>query len=348
MFRSRLRVWQILALLLVVLLAATAVAAQTDSAPRAAEWLAGAHQNEDGGYASFSTGASQAPSDPGGTADALLALAAAGADTSAPLAYLRDRPEDLVAYAAADPGQAGKLLLALVAAGATPRDFGGTDYVALLQEQLGTEGQFGGATAFTQSLAILGLVAAGADVPETAVSWLQSQQASGGDLDGSWDDGFSTPGNTDATGMAIMALVAGGVTPDDPALTRAADFLESTRLPSGGWEYGSGFGENANSTALAAQAQMALGADASQARAALLTWQSESGAFQADFGDGRFDDFFTTAQAIPAAAQQPYPLAQSSVDGGSAMPSSTTFVIAVLGGLVVVMLLGIILGRRDA
>jgi len=34
--------------------------------------------------------------------------------------------------------------------------------------------------------------------------------------------------------------------------------------------------------------------------AALLSWQGESGAFQADFGEGRFDDFFSTVQSMPA------------------------------------------------
>jgi hypothetical protein len=35
---------------------------------------------------------------------------------------------------------------------------------------------------------------------------------------------------------------------------------------------------------------------------ALLTYQGETGAFQADFGDGPFDDFFTTVQSVPAVA----------------------------------------------
>jgi hypothetical protein len=34
----------------------------------------------------------------------------------------------------------------------------------------------------------------------------------------------------------------------------------------------------------------------------LLAFQSETGAFQADFGDGPFDDFYSTVQALPAAA----------------------------------------------
>ena len=40
----------------------------------------------------------------------------------------------------------------------------------------------------------------------------------------------------------------------------------------------------------------------------LLAWQGASGAFQADFGDGPFADFFTTVQAMPALTARPYPL----------------------------------------
>ena len=36
--------------------------------------------------------------------------------------------------------------------------------------------------------------------------------------------------------------------------------------------------------------------------------QAESGAFQADFGDGPLDDFFSTVQSIPAAAGKAFPL----------------------------------------
>jgi hypothetical protein len=41
---------------------------------------------------------------------------------------------------------------------------------------------------------------------------------------------------------------------------------------------------------------------------ALLSFQSVSGAFQADYGQGPFDDFYATVQAIPAAAGESFPL----------------------------------------
>jgi len=47
---------------------------------------------------------------------------------------------------------------------------------------------------------------------------------------------------------------------------------------------------------------------------ALLAWQDSNGAFQADFGQGRFDDAIATLQAIPAVAGKPYPLSKQSAE----------------------------------
>ncbi|MCA9972945.1 MAG: hypothetical protein KC425_22160 [Anaerolineales bacterium] len=279
--------------------------AQSDPAAAltsAASWLHTTHQNDDGGFSSFSTGANAAPSDPGGTLDALLALSAAGADSAAARDYLQANAAALADFAAADGGSGGKTLLALSAAGADPAAFAGQDFVALLQGQL-ADGSYATANPFAQSLAILGLRGAGAAIDATAVSYLQSLQAA----DGSWDDGFGTAANVDATAMAVMALVAAGVPAADDSLARAGSFLRQARLADG-WEYGPGFGANANSTALAIQALAALGDDVTAELDTLLAWQGASGAFQADFGDGPFADFFTTVQAMPALTARPYPL----------------------------------------
>jgi hypothetical protein len=296
---------------------------QRDAVQRAVNWLVGTHQNDDGGYSSFSTGANQAASDVGGTLDAILAISSAGYDSIAlapgqensPLAYLDENRAQTIEYASFDSGQAGKLVLALVAGNQDPRDFGDTDYVAILLNQLDFSGQFNVENAFGQSLAILALSAAHEPVPEMAVRWLLNQQSRAEGLEGSWDDGYGTAGNTDATAMSIMALASTQLTITNDSLTDAADFLWRARLDSGSWEYGAGFGASVNSTALAVQALGALGLDfyspggsGVSPMSALLSWQGESGAFQADFGDGPFDDFFSTVQALPAASGKPYPL----------------------------------------
>ncbi len=301
-------------LLLLALLVAVGCSAGGDAAPgpaaavRAADWLIATHQNDDGGYSSFSAGAGMAPSDAGGTIDALLALDAADADTAPALDYLRANGEALQAMAAEDGGQAGKIVLALTAADLAPADFEGHDYTADLAAHLDDDGALAG-DPYKHALAMLGLVAAGQAVPESAVAWLEGGQGAGG----SWDDGFGTLDNADATAMAVMALLAAGRSADDASVAAAVDFLAGAQVAEGGWSYGAGLPAGANSTAVVVQTLLALGEDIAATEGrwavagrspldALLAFQGESGAFQADFGDGPSDDFYSTVQAIPAAA----------------------------------------------
>ncbi len=229
------------------------------------------------------------------------------------LDYLRGNGPALQAMAAEDGGQAGKIVLAMRAAGVDPANFEGHDYTAALVAHLGPDGAFAG-DSYKHALAMLGMAAVGQEIPATAIDWLESNQSAGG----SWDDGFGTLDNADATGMAIMALLAAGRSPDDAAVAAAVDFLTTSQAAEGGWSYGAGLPVSANSTAVVVQALIALGIDptatdgswAKTGRSpldALLAWQGESGAFQADFGDGPFDDFYSTVQAIPAAAGRALP-----------------------------------------
>ena len=287
---------------------------------RAAEWMVGTYQNDDGGYAAFSAGANQEPSSVAATLDAILALVAAGYDpavafpgrSATPYSYLTSNVDAVVDFAAADGGQAGKVVLALMAAGVEPRVFPAIegveswDLVTVLSGHLEESGAIGAADPFKQSLAMLGLAAAGETIPDAAIEWLESRQAESG----SWDDGFGTADSADTTALAIMALLAAGREPSDPSVQAAREFLAAGQV-AGGWEYGPGLGASANSTAVVMQALAALGEDfytdsgpwMFDGRApldALLSYQGESGAFQADFGQGRFDDFYSTVQAIPA------------------------------------------------
>lgn len=297
---------------------------QRDSVEQAVRWLVTTHQNEDGGYSSFSVGADQAPSQVGGTIDALLAIAAGGFNPGAPFAegagtpigFLQENADQLEEFALADGAQAGKTVLALIASNQDPRDFAGVDFVSALASQQSFSGAYGVENAFGQSLAILAMSAANEPSSEAAISWLLEQQATEGEIAGSWDDGFGTAGNADATAMSLMALASTGMSSTADGQMLALDFLLRTRLESGGWEYGAGFGENVNSTALVVQALSTSGIDyysdtpdGVSPLNALLSWQGESGAFQADYGDGRFDDFFSTVQALPAAAGRALPLA---------------------------------------
>lgn len=285
--------------------------AQQKAASAAAEWLITIHQNDDGGYTSFSTGANAQPSDLSGTLDAVLALTSAGYDlqtpypgkTSTPFAYLANNGEALFAYAQTDGSAAGKVVLALLALKQDPRTFAGHDFVTALQGTLAEDGSFTVTAPFQQALAILGLSAAGEQVPAEAATWLVSRQSVEEGFAGSWDDGFGTLGNADATAMSLMALTSAGIVPDDAiveAIAAATIYLTSSQTETGGWEYGPGFGANVNSTALVIQALTRLGQDIATPMAYLLANQSTSGAFQADFGNGPTDDFYATVQALPA------------------------------------------------
>ena len=295
---------------------------QPSAVKQAVYWMVREFQNDDGGYASFSAGANQADSTVSATLDAVLALSAAGypagaifpGEPAAPLGYLSEHSDDVVAFANENGGQAGKVVMALTAAAVDPRAFAGHDYVDALQAHYESSGTYGVADPYKQAIAMLGVAAARETIPAAAALWLEDQQAD----DGSWDDGFGTPRNADATALAIMALVAAGRTVDSPSVATAVIFLADTQLTKG-WEYGSGFGANANSTALVIQALSALGepwvgstgawvVDGQSPLAALLGYQSASGAFQSDFGQGVFDDFYATVQAIPAVAGRPFPL----------------------------------------
>jgi hypothetical protein len=295
---------------------------QSENVEESVSWLIENNQNDDGGYGvNFETG--EPASAPASTLDAILAIASGGFDPDAPyegrsatpVSYLSDNADDLTGFAQGSGGNAGKVILALTAAKQDTQNFAMNNWVMILMDQYSATGQFNTPDAFNQSLAIMALTAVNEPVPEAAVKWLKDQQAS----DGSWDDGYGTLQNADATAMSIMALAAAGVPSDDPELANGLEFLAESQLPTGGWEYGPGFGENANSTALVIQALAATGnnyyeddgpwaQDGNSPLSALLNWQNRSGAFQADFGQGPFDDFFSTVQAIPAVNGKPLPL----------------------------------------
>ncbi|MBP7999819.1 MAG: terpene cyclase/mutase family protein [Chloroflexi bacterium] len=308
--------------------AAAAATNQQQAVIAAANWLITTHQNSDGGYTSFSAGADIAPSDIGGTLDVILALSSAGYDVrptypgknAGPVDYLTANADALLAFAQQDGGSAGKLVLGLLAAQQDPRAFGGQDYVSVLAGLLTTEGDYTSSSPYQQALAMLGLSAAAEPIPPSAPAWLINRQATEGDIAGSWDDGFGTNGNADATALSIMALLAAGNPTTDRAVVAARGFLAQTQTESGGWEYGSGFGANINSTALVVQALKALGEDyespnspwipaAATPLAYLLQNQAENGAYQTDLGNGLVEDFYATVQALPALAGKSWPLA---------------------------------------
>jgi prenyltransferase beta subunit len=299
--------------------AALAQGADVAAANRAAIAWMRAQQQPDGSFLGFSAG---------DTADAVVALVAAGEDPDAfsrdgnsPLDYLKAQA---AGFAATGPGSAAKLTLAAVAAGEDPAAFGGVN----LLEQLGkgydaATGQYG-PDVYGHALALLAIKAVGAPVPAAAVSRTLALQLE----DGGWsfDGTAGTGSDTNTTSLVIQALA--GVAGADAARGRALDYLRGQQNEDGGFPYSqsSQFGNatDANSTAAAHQALLAAGEDFTAApwarsgttASALLGLQNTSGAFkyQATPAD---DNALATYAAISALAGKALPVATTTVAGAA-------------------------------
>ena len=289
-------------------------ATQVDPLSRTIEYLQGQQSGSDG---SIPVGAStDAVSE-----EYAIGAAAAGYDPNAlrhgagpsVMAYLAAH----AAAACAAAGACGELLQAVAAAGLNPASFGGVDLLTSLNGfyAAGT-GVFGDGEAFTQTLAIQGLVAAHQPVPAAALGHLITAQ----DSDGGWDfklvkndTGFDTS-DTNSTAMVLMALDAAGVHSRDGS---ALAWLHTQQdLTSGGFPYQTGSGTDPDSTALVLQALLATGQNPDGPAwapgghaplAELIATQSSDGGFA--FPGNPAPDPFTTAQVPPALERGAYPLA---------------------------------------
>lgn len=305
---QRLKVVSLTLLVVLVTLTLTGSAAAVspeEAAEQALVWLK-TQQNDDGGFGTgFEPGSGLGP-----TADAILAITAAGQDASAwtnggssPIDYLRARAS---AGGVTLPGDLAKTILALVATGQNPRAFGGRNFIADLNRNFNPADGAYSASMFDQALAILALRNAGEPVPEAAVTTLLNKQT----VEGGWAfTGETIAGATDSntTALAVQALVAAGHKDDTG---RAMDYFRRVQNPDAGWTYQvpSAFGTDtdANSTALGVQALLAAGdsvsnwaAGGSDPIGALLALQNDDGSFS-------FNNVFpgpnvlATLQAIPA------------------------------------------------
>ena len=310
--------------------AASPVASPTSvaSVERASTWLL-TQQGPDGGFVGFS-----GTSDPGATADAVIALAAAravGADVDVPLEMaLRYLDGQQASYAQTGPGQAAKLALAYLAGGRDLQDERLMDAIGLASASANPTNGLYGTGVFDHALVMLALAGSGQPVPEAAIAALGATQVEAG----SWAfDGSTTPGAGDGntTSLVIQALAAAG-RGDDPIVAKAIEYLRSVQAPTGGFAFqrAEPLVPDANSTALALQAFVAVGGDPSapavgEAAAALAAFQNPSGAFRytADQPD---DNLFATLQAIPAAAGLPLPLVGGDDAGATPVASPAAFV----------------------
>lgn len=324
--------------------------AATAAASYGAGWLARLITAAGGHLPTDPTKPTTSAPDPSGTADAVLALHAAGvgaAAADAALSWLRANYESFVRVGGADvSGALAKLILVAHTSGVDPRSFGTvpTNLVARLLATKRTTGADAGLFgsqdptydgSYRQGLALLALAAV-ARTDAAAVRWLKGQQCAGGGWLGYRPDtslpcppvnpaGFSGP-DTNSTALAYQGLLAVGAAPAaDPLL-----FLAAVEGDDGGWAYYAGRTQPAdpNSTALVIQALLAAGQEPVAGRwvrggatpyAALLRFQlgcsapaADRGAFYFNVGDGtRKPNVLATVQAVPAAAGAFFPLAPS-------------------------------------
>lgn len=189
-------------------------------------WVRG-QQAADGSFEGFN---------PGATIDAVIALAAAGAEADASAAG-GQRPSDYLAaqaaeYAARGPSAAGKLAVGAVALGADPTAFGGVDLVVALNDSFdAATGRFGAGGTWDQAWAILGLAAADASVPAAAVDALVAAASPAG----GW--GFEAAAeapDADSTALVLQALAAAGVPSSALAVRQGVLALRALQQPDGG------------------------------------------------------------------------------------------------------------------
>lgn len=293
----------------------TPASAQTsvlnDAGNKAIAWLL-TKQEADGGFGTgFSPG-----SDIGATADAIMALAAAGKDAATVKNAAGRSPIDYVAQQlrlrkAIPAGQYAKLALALEAAGLDARNFNRTDLTKpILAAYDGKTGVIGDSV-YVHALAMLALARSGVTVPAMAVEKLLALQAP----NGGWAFAGGEDADVDTTALAVQALLASGQTANVGAVSKALGYLRSLQNTEGGFPYQvpSQFGteSNANSTALVAQAMIAAGiqpeswaAAKGNPLSALIQLQQASGAlsYQRSLGD---ENVLATAGAVPALFRTP-------------------------------------------
>lgn len=294
-----------LAIFALVAVMGSSAAAQDpeDAAGRALVYL-GTIQNDDGG---FSNGFAP-ESDLGATADAVVAIVAAGEDprdfvtgeATNPLTALEAQLEAGVPEGA---GQLAKIITALAAAGGDATDFGGRDLPAELIALQAEDGVFG-LGAFDHCLSLIALQNAGVALPGEAVEALVAAQGE----DGGWGFMAGQASDTNTTGLCLQALAREDAAESAHA---ARGYLAAIQNEDGGWPYQnpSDFGtlSDASSTAIVIQALLALDedlADWNTPQDFLLSLQEDSGAFRYQ-AEAPGDNILATIAAIPALAGVP-------------------------------------------
>jgi hypothetical protein len=277
------------------------------AASDALEWMRNQQQN-DGSYGdSFGKiGASNR---------ALLALGSAGYDpeewgTPSLLDFLTvlSRTETM-AYAASSASAAGKLAVGAAWTNQTVTDFAGINLpVSITATYSPTTGAYGAGSGDT-AWAMLGLHAAGEEIPTETINFLKSVQND----DGGW--AWNEWGDTSEiqhTALVVQAFLAAGEPLTGTEVTEALALIDSAENSDGGYGYGLGNMSDVDTTSFVIQALLSAGQNPPANWCAtiecryLLAEQANDGGFL--FGGS--PSLYATQEAIPALMHRPFgPLA---------------------------------------
>ena len=270
----------------------------------------------------FLRGEQQADGSIGGFGDSawvVMAIAAAGED---PHDWTSGGGTSIVDYLAANAGSAGlatdyaRMTLAITAAEEDPSNFGGVDFVTLLEAEYDGS-QIGSATALNDDVwGVMALISAGvspsAGIIVNSAAFIKANQ----NTDGGWGWAVGQPSDADSTAAPIMALIAAGEPQASTVIQDALAFLKSTQMDDGGFEsWGS---TNADTDAWCIDAIVAAGEDPTSASWQsgggndpvdhLVSLQNPDGSFNLQPGDPGLSIEKTTASAIVALLGKPYPV----------------------------------------
>jgi hypothetical protein len=276
------------------------------AAGTALEWLAG-QQAADGGYGGA-----------GGTVETLLAAAGNGAGANqvgawragpAGLSLADAALRDLAAYTRSGAAAAGKGTAALAAAGLCLPPTAARPH-AFYDEAPGTFSPQSGPNAW----GMLGVLGAGEALPAGAAAGLMVQALPSGGWE--WAPGWGA--DTNATALAVQALLAAGEPVTATAVQRGLAYMKSAQNSDGGFAYALTAGtpgpSDTNSTAYVVQALIAAGEEVDGAVWSvggrspidyLLSMRNADGSFAWQAGGGA--NLLATQQAIPALLGRPLP-----------------------------------------
>lgn len=278
-------------------------ATQTMAALAAQQWLQAGQSITDGGYTSVGTSVESMLAIGANHLRAATWQRAANSPSLADFVAARG-----AAFSHSSAGAAGKLALAIATADSC-LPTGAISPQGYYSETLNAYSTQSG----NNSLAILGAVALSQTVPTAAHTALAQAQQS----DGGWEWGPGWGSDTNATALALQALIASGTAISATEIVSALNYLQGAQQDDGGFAYDQAPNapSDANSTAYVVQALIAAGETPTDARwtiankspiAYLLSLQLTDGSFQWQAGTGT--NLLATQQALPALWGWSYPM----------------------------------------